>query len=301
LLKICHFIPDGIGVRANDAQAVVLLTRAHEQKHLGATFALGLYLLHGTRGLAANPPLGCQYVEQACAAGDLDATVLWADIMLHGKYGAKANAPLAVRLLHKSATQSKHVESAYQLAQCYYHGTGTPKNWSAAYQWYSFAFDHGHIGAVHRIACFMRTGEGGVVVNTSRALELFKRAADAGHPDAQYDLGMLYYQGIGVPQNLELAVDFMTIASRHGNSNAMVTVRCQLVPPCNTPSFQSDFHLHSWAFVTRTVKVFLAMPNARYSCSIAPRRPATRAPWFSSATCLKAVHRTTCATRIQRL
>lgn len=54
-----------------------------------------------------------------------------------------------------------------------------------------------------------------------KALELFHKAANEGHAKAQYNLGAMYYKGIGVSKDLTKANEWLTLASEQGNTEAI--------------------------------------------------------------------------------
>ncbi|MCI5901612.1 MAG: serine/threonine-protein kinase [Blautia sp.] len=53
-----------------------------------------------------------------------------------------------------------------------------------------------------------------------KAYKLLKKAADAGNTDAQYQLGNCYYEGTGVEQNTETAIELYEEAAEEGNEDA---------------------------------------------------------------------------------
>jgi TPR repeat protein len=61
--------------------------------------------------------------------------------------------------------------------------------------------------------------EGG---NYGKAFVLFKKMSEAGDTRAEYDLSLMYLQGIGTPQDLTQAWYWMRQAANHGNQLAMV-------------------------------------------------------------------------------
>jgi hypothetical protein len=61
------------------------------------------------------------------------------------------------------------------------------------------------------------TGKSNIKKNHSLAVELYKDAADLGHPDAQAELYSLYATGYGVPQNDKLAFGYLEKATTFGN------------------------------------------------------------------------------------
>src|SRR5690348_14509301 len=49
----------------------------------------------------------------------------------------------------------------------------------------------------------------------------FKRAADQGNPDAQFNLGAMYYAGMGVSKNQATALSYFQQAAHHGHTRAI--------------------------------------------------------------------------------
>ena len=47
------------------------------------------------------------------------------------------------------------------------------------------------------------------------SIKWYKKAAEKGYPTAQYQLGLIYYNGDGVPRNDAEAVKYFTMASQN--------------------------------------------------------------------------------------
>jgi TPR repeat protein len=56
--------------------------------------------------------------------------------------------------------------------------------------------------------------------NYQRAYREWKAAAEAGHAEAQFDLGVLYAQGLGVPRDLTVAASWYLKSAEQGNPEA---------------------------------------------------------------------------------
>lgn len=70
------------------------------------------------------------------------------------------------------------------------------------------------------IATCYRDGDGGVPggkVDMEEALKWFRKSAEQGYGNALDDLGMLYMEGKGVPENLETAARYFEMAAQRGN------------------------------------------------------------------------------------
>ncbi len=66
-----------------------------------------------------------------------------------------------------------------------------------------------------------------------RAAVLWKQAADQGYADAQCNLGVLYYNGLGVPKDVARAVALFKQAAAGGSKGAVDALRelVGAVPP----------------------------------------------------------------------
>jgi TPR repeat protein len=53
-----------------------------------------------------------------------------------------------------------------------------------------------------------------------KAVELFEKAAEQGDPHAQNNLGWMYYEGNGVPQDYKKAIEFFEKAAVQGDPDA---------------------------------------------------------------------------------
>ncbi|MBO7321300.1 MAG: sel1 repeat family protein, partial [Bacteroidales bacterium] len=65
----------------------------------------------------------------------------------------------------------------------------------------------------------------GVEKNYTEAVKWYRKAADKGHLDAQYNLGNRYYNGEGVEKNYTEAVKWYRKAADKGHSNAKNTLK----------------------------------------------------------------------------
>ncbi|MCB9989747.1 MAG: SEL1-like repeat protein [Rhodospirillales bacterium] len=74
--------------------------------------------------------------------------------------------------------------------------------------------------AQHDLAAIYTAGHGGVDVNYERAATWFRESAVRGIANAQYNLGVLYHQGLGVKQNINTAVAWYRAAAEAGHPEA---------------------------------------------------------------------------------
>lgn len=64
-------------------------------------------------------------------------------------------------------------------------------------------------------------GRGGLPKDATEAVKWFRKSAEQGYTDAQYNLGYLYQQGAkGIPKDLEQAKSWYGKAAEQGDTDA---------------------------------------------------------------------------------
>lgn len=80
----------------------------------------------------------------------------------------------------------------------------------------------------------------GVGKDTSRAAQLYCKAAKLGHADAQFNLAWMYANGRGVARNDALAATFFDLAARQGHAHAQQMLRYVGDPTADLPECMRD-------------------------------------------------------------
>lgn len=75
--------------------------------------------------------------------------------------------------------------------------------------------------AQHDLAAIYTAGHGGVDINYEKAARWFHEAALQDVPNARYNLGVLYHQGLGVKQDIQTAVGWYRAAAQSGHAEAL--------------------------------------------------------------------------------
>jgi TPR repeat protein len=88
--------------------------------------------------------------------------------------------------------------------------------------WLQRAADGGSTEGAHRLAIAFAEGLGGLAKNEPRAIELFEKAANAGHRRAQLNLGVLYLRA--TPRDLLQARAWLEKAASDGDPYATYTL-----------------------------------------------------------------------------
>jgi len=114
-----------------------------------------------------------------------------------------------------------NVSAEVLVAGFYKNGIGVKKNLTEARTLYRRAADRGHPDAQYELGHMYETGEG-VRANPFKAAEWYKLAAGLGrHREAQYALGQLYLTGRGVPHGYADAVPWFRKAANQGHPAAL--------------------------------------------------------------------------------
>jgi len=86
--------------------------------------------------------------------------------------------------------------------------------------WFFRAAEQGHADAQFNLGLLYLNGEG-VPQNTAMAVRWFIQSAEQGNIDAQNNLGVIYLTGEGdVPQDKDLAIEWFKKAAKQGNEEA---------------------------------------------------------------------------------
>ncbi len=121
----------------------------------------------------------------------------------------------------KAAADQGFAPAQYSYGSLLEKGIGVERDVAAAAGWYEQAAAQGNARAMHNLAVINAMGNPPEVQpDMDRAVEWFKQAAEFGIKDSQFNLGILYGQGMGVPQNLEEAYKWFAIAAKTGDTDA---------------------------------------------------------------------------------
>ena len=93
------------------------------------------------------------------------------------------------------------------------------KDYKEAVKWYRRSVDKGNVAAQYALGRMYENGMG-VAQNYEEAVKLYRRSADKGNVDAQYALGRMYENGMGVMQNYEESAKWYRKAERQSHHDA---------------------------------------------------------------------------------
>lgn len=111
------------------------------------------------------------------------------------------------------------VEDEVRLATKFERGDGVPRDPAQAAYWFQRAADHGHPEAQNELGCLYFWGHG-VERNPEQSARWFTRAVGGGSQKAKLNLAVLYLGGFGVPQDPKFAHDLLLQLAEKGMPRA---------------------------------------------------------------------------------
>ena len=116
--------------------------------------------------------------------------------------------------------ESGNTDAQNDLGVLYYNGEGVAKDLAKAAEWYRKAAEKKHVRAQYNLGILYLDKEDFV-----SAAYWFGKAAEQGHAKALTNLGTLYYYGVGVTQDVDMAMELYNKAVGKGDERA----RCNLI------------------------------------------------------------------------
>lgn len=238
---------DGEGVPKDSAKAFEWYQKAADQGHASAQSSLGMMYAAG-HGVPKDYAKAADWLQRAAMQGDAIAQSLLGAMYEEG-LGVPKDAAKSVEWHQKSAAQNYSL-SQYQIGLLYYFGVNNvPQNFVLAYAWLNLAAAQGLEEAKdysnrleqqltpsqraegQRLATNWKKGDTLQVENqivtalpitsdSNSDLDAQTKKARNGDPIAQFDLGMMYDNGDGVPKDAARAVEWWLKAAAQGYADA---------------------------------------------------------------------------------
>jgi len=109
--------------------------------------------------------------------------------------------------------------------------------------------EKGNANAQFLLGIYYFNGDG-VPENDAEAVKWFRLAAEQGDVDAQYNLGIMYNNGQGVPENKAEAVNWYRLAAEQGNAPAQYFLGSMYYNGDGVP--QNNIRAYVWWSVAAT-------------------------------------------------
>lgn len=169
----------------------------------------------------------CVIAAGGCPLGDLAAQ--------HVAFKFRSRQPFADI---RSAAERGDLAGQYLVAVAYYNGDsseGIPQDRREAIVWLTRAAAGNVTDACALLGQAYELGMGGLPAGSPEALQLYARAAEAGHTIARYRLGVCYFHGVGVAKDAKAAVRHWRIAADEGWASAQADLSQALINGIGTP------------------------------------------------------------------
>lgn len=164
------------------------------------------------------PPatVGPLSLRLAAANGDASAEFEVGARLAAGK-GTSQDFAEAARWYQRSASKG-FAQSQYRLGTLYERGLGVAKDLGRARVWYGRAAEQGNVKAMHNLAVL--AAGNAAAPDYPTALRWFTAAAEHGLADSQFNLGVVYENGLGVAADRIQAYKWYALAANGGDADA---------------------------------------------------------------------------------
>lgn len=179
---------------------------------------LGAILIE--RGATAE---GLRLIQRAADAGSSEGQHQLGLIFARGDAGQPRNDARAVELFTKAAEQG-HRRAQTNLGLLYLRGQGVPRDLVQARAWLEKAAADGDPYAMYALGRAMDDSAPPVGADATRAADLFRRAAEKGHPLAALRYGLALSEGAGVKKDLPASHRWLVQAQENGVPEAALAL-----------------------------------------------------------------------------
>ena len=166
---------------------------------------LGVKYAQGEDGLPRDDVKAVEWYRKAANQGLPKAQTNLGDMYFFGR-GGLSQSYLDALSWYLKAAQQDWPDAQYRLGYMYEKGQGTDKDVTKAVQLYRSAAEHGYAEAQNLMGILYATGSDGVTQDDKQALDWYQKAADQGFAKAQKNLGDMYFFGHGVDKDYAQAL-----------------------------------------------------------------------------------------------
>lgn len=129
----------------------------------------------------------------------------------------------AIYWFSKSARQG-NPRAANGIARCYYNGNGVRRDPRNAFNWFRYSAKSGCPEAMNNLGKCLEEGYGTLWANKWRAMKYYRLAADLAYAPAQYNIGVHYFFGEGLPHDVDEGLKWLKSAAHLGSPSAQMTL-----------------------------------------------------------------------------
>ena len=210
--------PAVMAYRQGNVAAAEQALRSLRTPNADADAWLGAILIE--RGATAE---GLRLIQRAADAGSSEGQHRLGLIYARGDAGQPRNDARAAELFAKAAEQG-HRRAQTNLGLLYLRGQGVPRDLVQARAWLEKAASDGDPYAMYALGRAMDDSAPPVAADATRAADLFRRAAEKGHPLAALRYGLALSEGAGVKKDLPASHRWLVQAQENGVPEAALAL-----------------------------------------------------------------------------
>jgi uncharacterized protein len=215
-------------ISKNDSKALEAWTNAAYHNHQSAPFNLGIMHYKGV-GTPVNKQKACEWFLRGALLEDTNAQAQVGTCYYTGQ-GMQKDLSEAFKWFSLSAKDGNRT-AQFSLGEMYSNGQGTELNLISAKEWYEKSAAQGYKASQEKLDKLKNSWDKpyqtltvanslGKVIDGDAYFVTAENTAQVGNAKAQFDLGVMYFRGTGVPQNYIKALDFFEKAAAQGHERA---------------------------------------------------------------------------------
>lgn len=204
--------------RAGDLLTAEFLLRKLASDNVDAEAWLGVVLLD--RGSNRE---GLQALQHAVDKGSIEGAQRLGLVFAEGLAGTPANPGRAAELFQMAANAGNR-RAQTNLGILYFRGQGVARDLSAARAWLEKASADGDAYALYALGRAMESSQGAAAADPARAADLFRRAAEKGHPFGALRYGLALDEGTGIKRDAAAAQKWLAFAQENGVPEAALAM-----------------------------------------------------------------------------
>lgn len=233
----------GEGVEEDNDEAIKWFRKAAAQGHADAQYQLGEIYYWG-QGVDEDYNEAIDWYFMAAEQGHADAQYTLGNMYYSGERLDVDYDEAAI--WYRKAAKQGHADAQFQLGEMYYHGWGVNEDFEKAEYWYRKAAEQGHKEAQNNLDLMHLDGKIGSGDNVwddndelnddippedfeleaennkdePEKIRQYRRDAIKGDATAQFNLGVMYANGEGVPQDYNEALKWYRKSAEQDNAGA---------------------------------------------------------------------------------
>jgi len=212
------FYEHGIELEQNFKKAFSYYKKEAKSNEVNSIFSLGYYYYKGLE-VEQNHKKAFHLFNLAKKRGHIDSYYYLGLYYFNKEYG-KQNYKKAIHCFKQSLKSDVFkINAMGLLADCYYKGLGTTIDYEKALEYYIQIQNENNIELMLKIAdCYfhVKTPE-----YYKKAVEIYEKYTTKKYPSSLFNLGICYYEGLGINKDFDKAAECFLIAVYKGNEDSM--------------------------------------------------------------------------------